>query len=96
MGLKDYRRYRKAKEIMDFLKEEYGIDGQMLRELPQALADLKSIKESAARPAERPMPSAEQTKDFKNKKEHAAKPEDIVAMFKDDVEEFYPNGKQPD
>jgi len=94
MGLKAYRKYRRSEEIRDFLAY-YGISESDLRYLHEALSIVKALKSRAdEKPIEaKPAPSEEQKKEFKERKEKALKPEDIVSMFADDVEEFYPNGK---
>ena len=94
MGLKGYRKYKRNEEFKEFLAC-YGITDSDLRFLHEALAIVRELKRKAdERPVEaRPAPSEEQRKEFKERKDKALKPEDIVEMFKDDVEEFYPNGK---
>jgi len=94
MGLKGYRKYRRDEEIRGFLSI-YGITESDLRYLHDAISIVKELK---SRADETPIsgsrsPSEEQRKEFKERKDNALKPEDIVSMFADDVEEFYPNGK---
>lgn len=94
MGLKGYRKYKRHEEIKDFLAS-YGLTESDLRDLHEALSVVKALKSRAdEKPIEaKPAPSEEQKKEFRERKDNALKPEDIVNMFANDVEEFYPNGK---
>ena len=93
--MKGYRKYRRNEEVREFLAQ-YGISESDLRYLHDALAIVKTLKSRAdeAPKGDKPVPTEEQKQAFKEAKEKKGnKPEDIVSMFVDDVEEFYPNGK---
>ncbi len=94
MGLKDYKVYKRNRQIKEFF-EAYGISEADLRYLPEALKAVKELKKKAdeAPVFQKAVPSEEEKKKYKERSETFAKPEDVVAMFKKDAEEFYPNGR---
>ena len=93
MGLKDYRKYQKRVEVLEALAS-FGITEDDLKHLHGALAIVKDLKSRAdERPSAASKPTEEETKEMKRRQESALKPEDIVSMFADDAEEFYPNGR---
>lgn len=79
------RQYEFEQRLLKFLAK-FGITEKDLYDLPKALANQQTaiIKQ---------VPTAEETKKIKEKAEKAFTPEDLVQMFSQDLEEFYPNGK---
>lgn len=96
MGLKGYRKYKRRMEALELLAS-FGISEPDLRYLHEALAIVRELKSRAdEKPTEpaKPVPTEEETKEIKRRRDQALKPEDIVHMFADDAEEFYPNGRK--
>lgn len=89
MGLiKDFKKYKKQKEILAFLDEEYGITKDDLKYIHEALELVKNGN------VHKPYVMDENTKkeiDEKNKTKMT--PEQFIEQFAGEVEEFYPYGK---
>ena len=103
MGLRnDYKSYKKRIKLLSFLRHEFGISEQDLLNIKNisALAEEnKALKEQISKLQEEknaPIKKVELSKqeklDIENKYKGIATPEQIAAMFADEVEEFYPNG----
>ena len=87
MGLREYRQYKKEKEILSFLKE-YGITKDDLSYLHEALEIIKTNQMN------RPVVIDEETKKEMQKAiSEKLTPEQIVKAFAGETEEFYPYGK---
>ena len=85
MGLKDYRAWKKKQELLQML----GLTEEQLAFLPKAIELVKQMTEE--QPAEEPAAAGTmRTAPAVNEK---VTPEQYVEMFKGDIEEFYPDGR---
>ena len=88
MGLiAEYRKYKKQRELLTFLNDEYGITKEDLGYLHEALQIVKETKI--------PKPNVvdeRQAEEIKKQKEKLT-PEQIVEAFAGETEDFYPYGK---
>jgi hypothetical protein len=77
MGLKDYKKYRKKQEYLEFLAE-YGITEQDLKELKTFLSYKRNakIEKTNQNQDEKPYPTAGE----------------LVSIFAQETEELFPNG----
>ena len=82
MGLKDYRAWKRKKEMLDFL----GLTEEQLAFLPKALELVKEM--TLEKPAEEQPQSPKETPIIEK-----PTPEQYVEMFKGSIEEFYPDGR---
>jgi hypothetical protein len=92
MGIiSEYRKYKKQKEILTFLNEEYGITKDDLQIVHEAIQYYKNrdVKPVVAR---EPVDEATKQK-LKKEQERKLTPEQIVEAFAGEMEEFYPYGK---
>ena len=92
MGLiSEYRKYKKQKELLAFLNEEYGITKDDLQLTHEAI---QYYKNREVKPTVTREPISEAAKQ-KLEKEQATKltPEQFIEQFAGEMEEFYPNGK---
>ena len=87
----NFRKYKKQKEILSFLDEEYGITKDDLSNMHEAI---QHYKNKDVKPVVVREPVSEAAKQ-KLEKEQATKltPEQIVEAFAGETEEFYPYGK---
>ena len=88
MGLREYQQYKKQKELLTFLNEEYGITKEDLNYLHEALVIVKEMK--TAKPN---VVDAETKKEYEEQKKLKLTPEQIVEAFAGETEDFYPYGK---
>ena len=88
MGLREYQQYKKQKEILAYLKDEYGITKEDLSYLHEALVIVKEMK--LAKPN---VIDAETKKEYEEQKKLKLTPEQIVEAFAGETEDFYPYGK---
>ena len=86
MGLiSEYRKYKKQKELLAFLDEEFGITKDDLKYLHEAVEVVKNKKTFVL---------DEKTKEeMKEMNSQKLTPEQIVASFAGTGEEFYPYGR---
>ena len=89
MGLiSDYRKYKKQKELLTFLKDEYGITKDDLSYIHEALEIVKNKE------LNKPVVIDEKTqKEIQEKQALKMTPEQFVEVFAKETEEFYPYGK---
>lgn len=88
MGLREYRQFKKQKEILAYLKDEFGINKEDLNYLHEALEIVKSNQVS------KPVEIDEKTREeIKEKQKFKMTPEQFVEVFAKETEEFYPYGK---
>lgn len=89
MGLiSEYRKYKKQKEMLTFLKDEYGITEEDLKYIHEALEKVKELKTRT------PLVLDEKTKEeIELVKKTKMTPEQFVEVFAKETEEFYPYGK---
>jgi hypothetical protein len=89
MGLiSEYRKYKKQKEMVAFLEEEYGITKDDLKYIHEALEKVKELKTRT------PLVLDEKTKEeIELVKKTKMTPEQFVEVFAKETEEFYPYGK---
>lgn len=90
MGLiSEFKKYKKQKEMVAFLEEEYGITKDDLKYLHEALALVKESK------VVKPYVMDEATKkQIEENNKTKMTPEQFIEQFAGEVEEFYPYGKQ--
>lgn len=88
MGLREYQQYKKQKEILAYLKDEFGITKEDLSYLHEALEIVKSKQMS------KPVEIDEKTREeIELAKKTKMTPEQFVEVFAKETEEFYPYGK---
>lgn len=88
MGLREYQQYKKQKEILAYLKDEFGITKEDLSYLHEALEIVKSKQIS------KPVEIDEKTREeIELAKKTKMTPEQFVEVFAKETEEFYPYGK---
>lgn len=96
MGLKDYRNYKKRKHFLDFLSSEFGVSEDDFRNIKNLKEQVLVLSKQISALEESNKHSAQITAEEKRKNEDASdkavRPQDIVKMFENDAEEFYPNG----
>ena len=87
----NFRKYKKQKEILTFLDEEYGITKDDLQNVHEAIQYYKNrdVKPVVAR---EPMSEAAKKK-LEQEQANKLTPEQIVEAFTGEMEEFYPYGK---
>ncbi len=88
MGLiKEVRQLRKRREVEEMVKLVFGESVQGINELLERRAIIQQVQEE----------SSNEDIVGKNKEKAMNKmtPEQMVAMFAEDVEEFYPDGNAP-
>lgn len=81
--------FQKLQEMLKFL-ETFGITEDDLKEIPNMI---KFYKEFANTRTSIPRKTEKEKQLMEMQNSKIAKPEDIINMFADDVEEFYPNGR---
>lgn len=90
MGLiSEFKKYKKQQEMLTFLENEYGITKEDLKYIHEALQLVKNGN------IHKPYVMDEETKE-KILEEQKTKmtPEQYIAQFAGEVEEFYPYGKE--
>ena len=87
MGLREYQQFKKQKEILAYLKDEYGITKEDLSYLHEALELVKNKQVS------KPIAADEKTIEEIEKQTLKMTPEQFVEVFAKETEEFYPYGK---
>lgn len=89
MGLiSEFKKYKKQKEMVAFLEEEYGITKDDLKYLHEAL---ELVKNGNIR---KPYVMDEKTKEeMLEQQKTKMTPEQYIEQFAGEVEEFYPYGK---
>lgn len=96
MGLKDYRNYKRRKRFLDFLLFEFGVSEDDLKDIKnlkeQVLVLSKQINALEESNKHSAKITAEEKRKNEDKSNKAVRPQDIVKMFENDAEEFYPNG----
>lgn len=87
----NFRKYKKQKELLAFLNDEYGITKDDLQNMHEAIQRFKN-KDVKSVVTREPVSDAAKKK---LEKEQATKltPEQIVEAFAGETEEFYPYGK---
>lgn len=96
MGLKEFRNYKKRKDFLNFLSSEFDVSEEDLKNI-KTLKEQVSVLSAQINALEQSIQhSAQITAEEKKKNEEASngavRPKDIVKMFENDAEEFYPNG----
>lgn len=92
MGLKDLNRkqFKKFQEFLAFF-ELLGVKEDDLRQIPKIKECLDNIK-VANKPIEL---TNDEQKAINEQYENKATPEQMIAMFAKETEEFYPDGRKP-
>ena len=92
MGLiSDFRKYKKQKEMLSFLEDEYGITKDDLMNLHEMVQEHKNreIKQVVVRE-----PLDEKTKqEIENSMKNKTTPEQLLELFAGETEDFYPYGR---
>jgi hypothetical protein len=89
MGLiSEYRKYKKQKEMVAFLEEEYGITKDDLKYIHEALELVKNGN------VHKPYVMDEKAKEeMLEQQKFKMTPEQYIEQFAGEMEEFYPHGK---
>ncbi len=83
----DFRKYKeRAEEDINMLKEQNRAYAEENKSLKERIETLEKVQVKVVELTEK------QKKEIAQKYQGATTPEDIVKMFAEDAEEFYPNG----
>lgn len=97
MGLKDYKKWQTKQNIIEVLSTEFGISVEDLRYLPEAIKYVKNEKAfKETTPAIENKPNQVVVNNAKEEVKAITPitPEQFVAAFAGEVEEFYEDGRR--